>query len=123
MHLTIDGRTVEATPGQTVLDAARAAGIYIPALCYHPKTGKAGRCRACVVEVEGLRGLKESCALPVKDGMVVHTDHAEGHGDPAHGRRPPARGGTPQLHLLSGQRVLRAAGHGLPRWASSGRPS
>ncbi len=73
MHLTIDGRVVEAVPGQTVLDAARAAGIYIPALCYHPKTGKAGRCRACVVEVEGLRGLKESCALPVKDGMIVHT--------------------------------------------------
>ena len=73
MHLTIDGRVVEAVPGQTVLDAARAAGIYVPALCHHPKTGKAGRCRACVVEVEGLRGLKESCALPVKDGMVVHT--------------------------------------------------
>lgn len=74
MQLTIDGRVIEATPGQTVLDAARAAGIYIPALCYHPKTGKAGRCRACVVEVEGLRGLKESCALPVRDGMVIRTD-------------------------------------------------
>ena len=74
MRLTIDGRSVEATPGQTVLDAARGAGIYIPALCHHPKTGKAGRCRACVVEVEGLRGLKESCALPVRDGMVVRTD-------------------------------------------------
>ncbi len=74
MQLTINGRVVEAAPGQTVLDAARAAGIYIPALCHHPKTGKAGRCRACVVEVEGLRGLKESCALPVKEGMVVHTD-------------------------------------------------
>ena len=74
MQLTIDGRVVEASPGQTVLDAARAAGIYIPALCYHPKTGQAGRCRACVVEVQGQPGLKESCALPVRDGMVVHTD-------------------------------------------------
>lgn len=73
MHLTIDGRSIPALPGQTVLEAARAAGIYIPSLCYHPRTGKAGRCRACVVEVEGLRGLKESCALPVRDGMVVHT--------------------------------------------------
>jgi predicted molibdopterin-dependent oxidoreductase YjgC len=71
--LTIDGRKVEARPGQTVLDAARQAGIYVPALCYHPKTGKAGRCRACVVEVEGVRGLKESCALPVREGMVVST--------------------------------------------------
>lgn len=74
MQLTIDGCLVEAAPGQTVLDAARAAGIYVPALCFHPKTGKAGRCRACVVEVDGLRGLKESCALEAKEGMVVHTD-------------------------------------------------
>jgi predicted molibdopterin-dependent oxidoreductase YjgC len=76
VQLTIDGRRIDAHPGQTVLDAARAAGIYIPALCYHPKTGKAGRCRACVVEVEGMRGLKESCALEVRDGMVVRTDTA-----------------------------------------------
>ncbi len=74
MQLTIDGRAVAAAPGQTVLDAARAAGIWIPALCYHPRTGKAGRCRACVVEVEGMRGLKESCALPAREGMVVHTN-------------------------------------------------
>jgi len=74
MQLTIDGRVLEGTPGQTVLEVAREAGIYIPALCYHPKTGKAGRCRACLVEVEGIRGLKESCALPIKEGMVVRTD-------------------------------------------------
>jgi predicted molibdopterin-dependent oxidoreductase YjgC len=73
VQLTIDGKTVEAVPGQTVLDAARAAGIHVPALCYHPKTGKAGRCRACVVEIEGQRGLKESCATEARDGMVVHT--------------------------------------------------
>jgi predicted molibdopterin-dependent oxidoreductase YjgC len=72
--VTIDGRTLEATEGQTVLDAARSAGIYIPALCYHPRTGKAGRCRACVVEIEGVRGLKEACATPVRDGMVVKND-------------------------------------------------
>jgi len=74
VQLLIDGKQVEAAAGQTVLDAARAAGIYIPALCHHPKTGKAGRCRACVVEVQGMRGLKESCALEVKDGMIVQTD-------------------------------------------------
>jgi len=65
---------LEVAEGQTVLQAARSAGIYIPALCHHPKTGKAGRCRACVVEIEGMRGLKESCATEVRDGMVVHTD-------------------------------------------------
>ena len=76
MRLTIDGRSIEALPGQTILDAARQAGIYVPALCYHPRIGKAGRCRACVVEIEGVRGVKESCATPVREGMVVHTDTA-----------------------------------------------
>lgn len=74
MQLTIDGRKIDAVPGQTVLEVARTAGIYIPALCFHPKTGKAGRCRACVVEVEGMRGLKEACALEAREGMVVRTD-------------------------------------------------
>jgi predicted molibdopterin-dependent oxidoreductase YjgC len=74
VQLTIDGRVVDAVPGQTVLEAARAAGMYIPSLCFHPKTGKAGRCRACVVEIEGQRGLKEACATPARDGMVVHSE-------------------------------------------------
>lgn len=73
MKITIDGGAVEAQPGQTVLEAARAHGIRIPALCYHRKTGCAGRCRICVVEVEGQRGLSASCTLPARDGMVVRT--------------------------------------------------
>jgi predicted molibdopterin-dependent oxidoreductase YjgC len=52
---------------------AREHGIWIPALCWHPRVGKAGRCRACVVEVDG-RALKESCALEIRDGMVVDTE-------------------------------------------------
>jgi len=72
MKITIDGTALEAEPGQTVLEAAKTNGVYIPSLCWHPRTGKAGRCRACVVEVEGMRGLQEACALPVKDGMVVN---------------------------------------------------
>jgi len=74
LKLIIDGRSIEIAEGQSILDAARANGIYIPALCYHPRTGKAGRCRACVVEIEGVRGLKEACATPVREGMVVRTD-------------------------------------------------
>lgn len=74
MRLVIDGRTVEAAPGQTVLEVARANGIYIPSLCWHPRTGKAGRCRACLVEIEGVRGLKESCVQQAKEGMVVRTN-------------------------------------------------
>ncbi|MBN1127699.1 MAG: (2Fe-2S)-binding protein, partial [Chitinispirillaceae bacterium] len=57
MNVTINGRGYEAQEGQTVLEVARAHGLYIPSLCYHPKTGPAGKCRACVVEIEGMRGL------------------------------------------------------------------
>ena len=72
MEITIDSVTYNAKEGQTVLDVARENGVYIPALCWHPRTGKAGRCRACVVEVDGAPGLKEACILEVRDGMVVH---------------------------------------------------
>lgn len=72
-QITVDGRTVTFQDGQTVLEAARQDGIRIPALCYHRKTGCAGRCRICVVEVEGQRGLSASCTLPARNGMVVRT--------------------------------------------------
>ncbi len=74
--LTIDGRPVQAESGQTVLEAANAAGIYIPTLCYHPDLKPEGVCRLCVVEVKGQRVLPTSCTLPVADGMVVDTHTA-----------------------------------------------
>ncbi len=77
MKLTIDRTTVEAQPGQTILQVARAHGIYIPTLCYHEKTGAASKCRVCAVVVEGMRGLQLACSVPAKDGMVIHTDTAE----------------------------------------------
>jgi predicted molibdopterin-dependent oxidoreductase YjgC len=73
MRIMLDGRELEGGAGQTVLDVARRGGIHIPPPCYHAKTGKAGRCRVCLVEIEGVNGLKESCALPVRDKMVVRT--------------------------------------------------
>jgi formate dehydrogenase major subunit len=72
-QITLDGRTVAFAPGQSVLDVARANGIRIPTLCHHRRTGPAGRCRVCIVEVEGHRGLPTSCTLPARDGMVVRT--------------------------------------------------
>jgi len=74
INLTINGINYETVKGKTVLDVARENGIYIPTLCYHPRTGKAGKCRACLVQVEGVRGLKESCALEVRDGMNITTE-------------------------------------------------
>ncbi len=75
MKLTIDGRSFTFEQGQTVLEVARANGIYIPTLCWHKKTGAASRCRACVVEIEGMRGLQTSCTVPAKEGMVVHSEN------------------------------------------------
>ncbi len=72
--LTIDGRKLEAKPGQTILEVAKEAGIYIPTLCYYPGTTNVGACRVCVVEVEGARTLVASCCMPVNPGMVVKTD-------------------------------------------------
>lgn len=74
MKAVINGRSVACEPGQTILQAARANGVYIPSLCYHEKTGPAAKCRACAVEVEGMRGLQTACSIPVKDGMVVRTN-------------------------------------------------
>ncbi|MCD6112061.1 MAG: (2Fe-2S)-binding protein [Bacteroidales bacterium] len=71
MKITLNGKIIEAKQGQTIFQAARDNGIYIPTLCYHEKTGPAGKCRACVVEVEGMRGLQTSCSVLAKDGMVV----------------------------------------------------
>lgn len=72
--LTINGQTLNAVPGTTVLDAARAHGIYIPTLCWAPKLPPFGGCRMCIVAVERLPGMPAACTLPVSDGMVVNTD-------------------------------------------------
>ena len=71
MQIFIDGVAYSAQPRQTVLQVARANGLYVPTLCYHAKTGQAGKCRACVAEVEGMRGMQTTCTLEVKDGMKV----------------------------------------------------
>jgi predicted molibdopterin-dependent oxidoreductase YjgC len=71
--LTIDGKEVTTAAGNTILMAARQAGIRIPTLCYHPKLPISGACRACVVEVQGRPFLVASCAMPAADGMVVRT--------------------------------------------------
>ena len=74
IKLTIDGKAVEVENGKTVLEAALAAGLYIPNLCYHPDLRPVGACRLCIVEIDGMRGLPTSCTTPAKDGMVVHTN-------------------------------------------------
>lgn len=100
--MTIDHIEVKVDEGATVLEAARRAGIYIPALCHHPdlppapgmKAGefiyRAGElvenadskteyegCRLCLVEIEGREGFPTACDTPVAEGMVVYTDTPE----------------------------------------------
>ena len=69
----IDGRQVTSTEGTTVLEAALAAGIFIPNLCYHPDLEPYGGCRMCIVEVQGMRGMPTSCTIKVAEGMTVKT--------------------------------------------------
>jgi predicted molibdopterin-dependent oxidoreductase YjgC len=73
MSITIDGKELEFTPGQTVYEVAKANGIYIPVLCHHEQLKPVGACRVCVVEVEKARSLIAACAMPAEKGMVVHT--------------------------------------------------
>jgi predicted molibdopterin-dependent oxidoreductase YjgC len=73
VRLVIDGKEVTTAAGNTILMAARQAKIHIPTLCYHPRLPVSGACRVCVVEVEGRPALVASCAMPVAEGMVVHT--------------------------------------------------
>jgi formate dehydrogenase (NADP+) beta subunit len=71
--LNIDGRDIEAKRGASILDAALAAGIYIPHLCHHPDLPFINACRLCVVEIEGNRNPIASCSTPAAEGMKVTT--------------------------------------------------
>src|ERR1700746_753653 len=71
--VTIDGQEVEVAPGPTILQACQQAGIEIPHFCYHERLMIAGNCRMCLVEVERSPKPVASCAMPVADGNVIHT--------------------------------------------------
>jgi NADH-quinone oxidoreductase subunit G len=74
IKLTIDGRAVKAPPGTLVIDAAKRAGIEIPAFCYYEGLTLQAACRMCLVEVEKMPKLMTACTLPVAEGMVVRTE-------------------------------------------------
>ena len=74
VKLTIDGKAVEAPAGMLVIDAAKRAGIEIPAFCYWEGLSLQAACRMCLVEVEKMPKLMASCTLPVAEGMVVRTE-------------------------------------------------
>ncbi len=71
--LTIDGQTVTAPAGTTILQAAESAGINVPTICYHEACTANALCRLCVVEVKGARLLQPSCVVAASEGMDVQT--------------------------------------------------
>jgi len=75
ISIEIDGKTVEALEGSTILEAAISVGIKIPHLCYHEKLKPYGACRLCIVEItrNARKRLVASCAYPVEGGLVVET--------------------------------------------------
>lgn len=74
VNLKINGKSVSVPEGSTVLEAAKAANIEIPTLCFLNGVNCAGSCRMCVVEATGARGLVAACVYPVSEGMEVQTN-------------------------------------------------
>ncbi len=72
--LTINGELVSARADETILHAAREAGIRIPTLCYVDGLSAHGGCRVCLVEIAGSNRLQPACFMQVGEGMVVQTD-------------------------------------------------
>ena len=71
---TLDGRSIVADPGETILAAASRHGIEIPHLCHKEGLRPDGNCRACMVEIAGERTLAPSCCRTPAPGMTVRTD-------------------------------------------------
>jgi [NiFe] hydrogenase diaphorase moiety small subunit len=72
---TLDGRAIPFTEGQTIIQAAAAAGVFIPHLCYHPDFKPHGSCKLCTVTVDGRQ--TASCTMRAAAGMVVASDTDE----------------------------------------------
>ena len=77
ISVTIDGKICQAEYGETILQIARANGIYIPTMCYLTKVEPIASCRMCVVDVEGVDGMILSCQEKATDGAVITTNNEE----------------------------------------------
>jgi NADH-quinone oxidoreductase subunit G len=73
-QVTIDGKKIEVDEGYSVIQACEMAGVEIPHFCYHERLKIAGNCRMCLVEIEKSPKPVASCAMPISDGMVIHTN-------------------------------------------------
>ena len=74
VNVTINGNSLQVQEGSTILQAAEAAGIQIPHLCYLKGINEIAACRLCVVEIKGANRLAPACNTPVTEGMVIRTE-------------------------------------------------
>ncbi|HZW01186.1 MAG TPA: 2Fe-2S iron-sulfur cluster-binding protein, partial [Candidatus Deferrimicrobium sp.] len=74
--LTIDGKDVAGTAGETVMEVAEENGIDIPGLCHLEGISDRGACRLCMVEIAGSPKLAAACMTRISEGMEV-TAHSE----------------------------------------------
>ena len=72
---TLDGREIPFQPGQTIIQAALAAGVFIPHLCFHPEFKPHGSCKLCTVKVNGRH--TASCTYQAAAGLAVESDTEE----------------------------------------------
>lgn len=72
---TLDGKTIPFVEGETIIQAASKAGVYIPHLCYHPEFKPHGSCKLCTVKVNGRQ--TASCTMAAAEGMNVESDIEE----------------------------------------------
>lgn len=75
MSFTLDGKAIPCAEGQTIMQAAMTAGVYIPRLCYHSEFKPHGSCKLCTVKVNGRQAA--SCTQRAQPGMVVESDTTE----------------------------------------------
>ena len=76
---TLDGKAIAFREGQTILQAASDAGVFIPHLCYHPEFRPHGSCKLCTVKVNGRQ--TASCTMLAAPGMVVESETEEINGE------------------------------------------
>ena len=72
---TLDGKAIPFAEGETILQAASQAGVFIPHLCYHPEFKPHGSCKLCTVKVNGRQ--TASCTMRAAAGMQVESDTEE----------------------------------------------
>ncbi len=74
IKIKLNNKSLSVSPGQTILEIAKAQDIKIPTLCHHPDLDVRAGCRVCVVEIKGRAKLATACSTDVEEGMEIFTD-------------------------------------------------